>query len=50
MCPICLATTAAIVATSATSTGGIAAIVLKVARGKRSTKAADPPASSRNGA
>ncbi len=44
MCPICLATTAAIVATGATSTGGLAAIVMKVTRSRSRAKAAEAPA------
>jgi hypothetical protein len=43
MCPVCLATTAAIVAASATTTGGLTALVLKVTRIRSGTKPADAP-------
>ena len=34
MCPVCLATTAAMVAAGATSAGGLAALARKVVRGR----------------
>jgi hypothetical protein len=39
MCPICIATAAAMVAAGATTTGGLVALVLRVTRsGKRSDR------------
>jgi len=43
MCPVCLATTAAIVVASGTSSGGLAALVFKGVRVKSTTKPVEPP-------
>jgi hypothetical protein len=49
MCPVCLATTAAIVAASATTTGGLTALVVKVTR-TRKISGPEPSAPARKAA